>query len=89
LCYTFSSALKEGIYMPAKNPRINVVLEEPLYREVQFLAKKDGVSMSTKVRDLLKELLDTQEDIYLARIADRRSSTWKKPLGLSHEETWK
>ena len=74
--------------MPAKNPRINVVLEEPLFREVQFLAKKDGVSMSTKVRDLIREVLETQEDIYLARIADRRFSTWKKPLGLSHEENW-
>ena len=74
--------------MPAKNPRINLVLEEPLYREVQFLAKKDGVAMSTKVRDLLRELLETLEDIYLARIADRRFSTWKKPSGLSHEETW-
>jgi predicted DNA-binding protein len=74
--------------MPAKNPRVNVVLEEPLYREIQFLAKKDGVSMSTKVRDLLKELLDTQEDIYLARIADRRSSSWKRSSGMSHEETW-
>jgi predicted DNA-binding protein len=74
--------------MPAKNPRINVVLDEPLYREVQSLAKKDGVSMSTKVRDLLKEVLETQEDIYLAQIADRRTSNWKKPLGLSYEETW-
>ena len=35
--------------MPARNPRINVVLEEPLYREVQFLAKKDGVSLSAVV----------------------------------------
>jgi predicted DNA-binding protein len=74
--------------MPAKNPRINVVMEEPLYREVQFLAKKDGVSMSTKVRDLLREVLETQEDIYLAQIADRRASGWKETLGLSHEETW-
>ena len=74
--------------MPAKNPRINVVLEEPLYREVQFLAKNDGVSMSTKVRDLLIEVLETQEDIYLAKIADMRVSTWKESLGLSHEKTW-
>lgn len=74
--------------MPAKNPRINVVMEQPLYREVQFLAKKDGVSMSTKVRDLLREALETQEDIYLAQIADRRASDWKEPLGMSHEETW-
>ena len=53
--------------MPAKNPRINVVLEEPLYRQVQFLAEKDGVSMSMKVRELLREILETQEDIYLLK----------------------
>ena len=75
--------------MPAKNPRINVVLEQPLYREVQFLAKNDGVSMSTKVRDLLKEVIETQEDIYLARIADRRLESGNVPIWLSHEETWK
>jgi predicted DNA-binding protein len=74
--------------MPAKNPRINVVLEQPLYREVQFLAKNDGVSMSTKVRDLLREVLETQEDIYLARIADRRVASGKESSWLSHEETW-
>lgn len=74
--------------MPAKNPRINVVLEEPLYREVQFLAKRDGVSLSTKVRDLLREVLETQEDIFLTRIADKREADWKEPLGLSHEKTW-
>lgn len=75
--------------MPAKNPRINVVLEQPLYREVQFLAKNDGVSMSTKVRDLLKEVIETQEDIYLARIADRRLESGNMSIWLSHEETWK
>lgn len=75
--------------MPAKNPRINVVLEQPLYREVQFLAKNDGVSMSTKVRDLLKEVIETQEDIYLARIADRRLESGNVSIWLSHEKTWK
>jgi hypothetical protein len=44
-----SCRIKE-IDMPAKNSIINVVFEEPLYREVQFLAMNDGVSMSTKVR---------------------------------------
>ena len=74
--------------MPAKNPRINVVLEESLYKQVQFLARKDGVSMSTKVRDLLKEVLESQEDVYLARIAEARESTFKKSSGLSHGEVW-
>ena len=74
--------------MPAKNPRINVVLEESLYKQVKFLARKDSVSMSTKVRDLLKEVLESQEDIYLARIAEARKSSFKKSSGLSHEEVW-
>jgi hypothetical protein len=37
---------------------------------------------------LLREVLETQEDIYLAQIADRRASNWEEPLGLSHEENW-
>ena len=74
--------------MPAKNPRINVVLEEPLYKQVQFLAKKDGVSMSMKVRELLREILETQEDIYLANIAQERESNWKNSDILLHEDLW-
>jgi hypothetical protein len=88
-CVTlFSINLEEEIDMPARNPRINVVLEEPLYREVQFLAKKDGVPLSTKVRDLLREILETHEDIFLAQIADKRATDWKESLGLSHKKTW-
>ena len=58
---------REIAKMPAKNPRINVVLDVPLYNNVQYLAEKDGVSLSTKVRDLLKEAMETHEDIYLDR----------------------
>jgi hypothetical protein len=36
--------------MPVKNPRINVVLEKPLYHVIEQLASKDGVSLSLKVR---------------------------------------
>ncbi|PIQ45880.1 MAG: toxin-antitoxin system, antitoxin component, partial [Deltaproteobacteria bacterium CG12_big_fil_rev_8_21_14_0_65_43_10] len=41
--------------MPARNPRINVVLEEPLYATIERLAKRDKVSLSLKVRDLIIE----------------------------------
>ena len=74
--------------MPAKNPRINVVLDAPIYRYVQFLAEKDGVSLSTKVRDLIKEALATQEDIYLAAFAEEREKSLDESPPLSHEETW-
>ena len=48
--------------MPVKNLRINVVLDPPLFKNLQFLAQKDGVSLSTKVRDLLKDAMEIQED---------------------------
>ena len=74
--------------MPAKNPRINVVLENPLYQTVRFLAEKDGVSLSTKVRDLLREALEIEEDLHLADFAERRETSLKKSPALSHDETW-
>jgi metal-responsive CopG/Arc/MetJ family transcriptional regulator len=58
--------------MPAKNPRINVVLEKPLYQNVERMARKDGVSLSLKVRDLVREALEMEEDIALASIAKHR-----------------
>lgn len=74
--------------MPAKNPRINVVLEDPLYKQVQFLAQKDGVSMSAKVRELLKEIIETQEDIFLTEIASEREAGWKDSEAIPHNEVW-
>ena len=74
--------------MPAKNPRINVVLEEALYEKVKFLAEKDGTSLSAKVRDLLAEALEMQEDIHLVQFAEEREETWDKSKALSHDEVW-
>ena len=74
--------------MPAKNPRINVVLDEPLFNDIQFLADKDGVSLSTKARDLLREALEIQEDLYLASFAEEREKTLDDSAKLSHDDVW-
>jgi predicted DNA-binding protein len=74
--------------MSAKNPRINVVLDDPIFQNVRFLAQKEGVSLSTKVRDLLKEALETHEDIYLNKLAENREKSWDDSSALSHEEVW-
>jgi hypothetical protein len=74
--------------MPTKNPRINVVLDKPLYKNIQFLAKKDGVSLSTKLRDLIKDALDIQEDMYLARVAEKREKSFEESVALTHEQVW-
>jgi metal-responsive CopG/Arc/MetJ family transcriptional regulator len=74
--------------MPTKNPRINVVLEKPLYRAIEQLAKKDGISLSLKVRDLVKEALEAEEDLALSEFAKRREKTFKKEKSLRHNEVW-
>ena len=65
-----------------------MVLDDHLYKNVQFLAETDGVSLSTKVRELIREALEVQEDIYLASFAERREKTWDKSTTLTHEEIW-
>ncbi len=74
--------------MPTSNPRINVVLEKPIYKTIKELAKRDGVSLSLKVRDLVKEAIEIEEDIGLARIAEKREKSFTKSKALKHKEVW-
>lgn len=74
--------------MPAKNPRVNVVLEKPLYRDIEHLAKRDGVSLSLKMRDLVKEAMEIEEDIVLSVLAEKREKTFRKSSALKHDEVW-
>lgn len=74
--------------MPTKNPRVNVVLEKPLYNTIEHLAKKDGVSMSLKMRDLVREALELEEDIALSKFAEEREHTFNKTKALKHDEVW-
>jgi hypothetical protein len=75
--------------MPAKNPRVNVVLERPLYDALGRLARREGSSLSTKARDLLRDALDAYEDVALAKIAESRERTLVRAAGLTHDEVWR
>ncbi len=74
--------------MPSQNPRINVVLNNLLYHDVQLLAEKDNVSLSAKVRDLLKEAMEIQEDIALSGFAEKREKSWNDSKALNHDDVW-
>ena len=75
--------------MPAKNPRVNVVLERPLYEGLRRLARREGTSLSLKARDLLREALEMHEDLMPARIAEERERTFDRSRSLSHGQVWK
>ncbi len=72
--------------MPTQHRRINAVLEPPLYEEVQRLAKGEGVSLSQKVRDLVRDALELIEDEGWERLIRERRK--HKGPWLTHEEVW-
>ena len=72
--------------MPTGKPRLNVVLEPPLYLSVKKLAKKDGVSLSLKARDLIRESIENYEDAYWLKKAKTRNKTLVRAKALTHKE---
>jgi hypothetical protein len=75
--------------MPTDKPRLNVVLERPLYQTVKKLAAKEGTSLSLKARDLIREALELYEEGYWLRRAKERDKTFVRAKALTHDEVWK
>jgi len=69
--------------MPTTLPRISTVLDRPIYEAVAMLAKKDGVSLSQKARDLLLDALELIEDAGLDAIVERRRKNRGKSIPLA------
>jgi hypothetical protein len=74
--------------MPTKKPRVNVVVEPPIYGVMHDLAEIEGVSMSTLARDLIREALELREDVMLSKFAEHREKTFHDESALSHEDVW-
>lgn len=74
--------------MPAKNPRLNVVLERPVYEALERLARREGTSLSLKARDLLREALEAYEDQVWTGIAEERERTFDRSRALTHEQVF-
>jgi hypothetical protein len=85
---TFDTLHTEVTDMPTKNPRVNVVLERPLYDLVSSWARRDGISLSLKVRDVLKAAAETEEDAVLAECGENRERTFTRRKALSHAQVW-
>ena len=75
--------------MPTNKPRLNVVLDKPIYLSIKKLANRDRVSLSLKARDLIKEALEVYEDGYWLKKAEERDKTFDTKKAKSHAEVWK
>ena len=74
--------------MSTKLPRLNVVTEMYIYKAIQKLSKKEGLSMSLIARDLLREALLIYEDAYWAKEAQARERTFVRDKALKHSQVW-
>jgi hypothetical protein len=74
--------------MPTTNPRVNVVFERPVYETLRRVAKRDGVSLSLKVRDLVRQALEATEDVVLGELAEERNRSFDRAKAVSHGEAW-
>jgi class 3 adenylate cyclase len=66
--------------------RILTVLEKPLAQRLSRLARRDGVSLSQKVRDLVRDGIERDEDADLLALAEKRRRQPARWLG--HDEFW-
>ena len=74
--------------MPKSNRRIAVMLEPPLFAVVRKLAKLEGVSLSAKARDLIRNALVEYEDVEFVRLAEERAKSFNRRKALTHEHLW-
>ena len=68
--------------------RINLTIEQPIYLTLLKLSKQDGVSLSSKIKELLISAIEDIEDIGLIELADNREKTFSKRKALSHKQFW-
>ncbi len=74
--------------MPAKNPRLTAVVEKPLYRWLKESARRKGISLSLRLRDLVKEAYEEEEDIFWSREGEERRKTFDPKTALTHEQVF-
>ena len=68
--------------------KINLTVEQPIYLTLLKLSKQDGVSLSSKIKELLISAIEDIEDIGLIELADNREKTFSKRKALSHKQFW-
>lgn len=75
--------------MPTSKKRIQIPVEDRVYKELERLASKRGQSLSATTSELVEEALEIQEDLYFSREGDRRLEGLDESKLISHNDAWK
>ena len=74
--------------MPAKNPRISAVVDRGLLKWLRARAKREGISVSLVVRDLLIRVRNEEDEQYWAAAGEERLETSSRDEAVNHEDVW-
>ena len=74
--------------MPAKNPRISAVVDLGLLKWLRSMSKREGISVSLIVRDILMRVRDEEEERYWAAAGEERIESFSRDEAVQHEDVW-
>ncbi len=74
--------------MPAKNPRISAVVDLGLLKWLRSMSKREGISVSLIVRDILMRVRDEEEERYWAAAGEERIESFSRDEAVEHEDVW-
>ncbi|MFH1253713.1 MAG: hypothetical protein V1664_05315 [Candidatus Uhrbacteria bacterium] len=72
--------------MPTTLPRVNLTVPKEINKILFQLAKRDQMSVSAKTLELIKQAIETAEDVELGKIAEERIK--KGGRLIPHEKAW-
>lgn len=74
--------------MPTNKKRIQIPVSDKVHKELDKLAKKRGLSISSLTNDLVEEALEIQEDVYFSKHGDKALESFKVSELANHEDAW-
>lgn len=74
--------------MPTTKKRIQVPVSDRVFKELEKLAEKRGISLSSLSYQLLEEALELQEDIYFSKTGDESLEKTNIKSLVNHEKAW-
>lgn len=74
--------------MPTSKKRVQIPVSDQVHKELERLAKKRGLSISSLTHDLVEQALEMQEDVYFSRHGDKTLEKLDEKTLVSHEDAW-
>jgi predicted DNA-binding protein len=72
--------------MPTAKKRINLTVEDEVFKNLKQLAEKENTSVAHISHVLLERALELKEDFYFSKVSEERLD--KKIKRISHKEIW-